>query len=194
MKTEEKKFDRRILKTKKAIKNAFVNLLAEKDVNDISITDIASAADVDRKTIYNYYSGVYAVQEEIETECVDRLSEVLTGIGQEASIENPFRIFEQMTEVLNQNLEFYSRLMKVDANSHLIRKIMSVLREKLKDALLQSAVKDSPELDMISQYITSGMVAVYQSWFNSPREQSLKDFSNDVGKLVLSGVRGFVNN
>lgn len=185
----EKKEDRRIGKTKRAIKNAFINLLAEKDINDISVTDVAAAADVDRKTIYNYYSGVYAVQEEIESEFVDKLSEVLKEVV--TSIDNPFRIFEKMTEVLNQNLEFYSRLMKVDANSHLLRKIRQVLQENLKETLMHTPVKDCPEIEMISQYITSGMVAVYQSWFNSPN-QSLKDFSNDVGKLVISGVRGFV--
>lgn len=189
---DERKADRRVGKTKRAIKNAFINLLFEKDVNDISVTDVATAADVDRKTIYNYYNGVYAIQEEIEAECVDRLSEVLKEIGQETTISCPYRIFEKMTEVLNQNIEFYSRLMKVDANSHLLRKIMSVIREKLKVALMQTAVKDSPELDMITQYVTSGMVAVYQSWFNSSSRPPLKEFSNDVGKLVISGVHGFV--
>lgn len=193
MESEEKKPDRRIAKTKKAIKNAFVNLLAEKDVNDISITDVATVADVDRKTIYNYYSGVYAIQEEIESEFIGRLSVVLEEIGQETTVDNPYHIFEKVTEVLNQNIEFYSRLMKVDAQSHLLRKIMQVIKVKLKDALMQTSIKDLPEIDMISEYITSGMVAVYQSWFNSPRNQSLEDFSNNVGKLVISGVFGFVN-
>lgn len=191
METEEKKQDRRVTKTKKAIKNAFVNLLAEKDVNDISVTDVASVADVDRKTIYNYYNGVYAIQEEIETEFVDRLNVVLEEIGQ-TTVDNPYHIFEKLTGILNQNIEFYSRLMKVDAQSHLLRKIKRVIKVRLKNALMQTSIKDSPEIDMISEYVTSGMVAVYQNWFNSPREKSLEDFSNNVGKLVISGVLGFV--
>lgn len=192
MENEEKKPDRRITKTKRAIKNAFISLIADKDVNDISITDVATVADVDRKTIYNYYSGVYAIQEEIETDFIGQLSEVLEEIGQITTVGDPFHIFEKLTEVLNRNIELYGTLMKVDAQSHLLRKIMHAIKGKLKYALMQTSIKDSPEIDMISEYITSGMVAVYQSWFNSSREKSLKDFSNNVGRLVLSGVMGFI--
>lgn len=188
---QEKKCDRRVVKTKKAIRNAFIVLLEEKDINDITVTDIAQAAEVDRKTVYNYYSGVYAIQEEIESDCVSQLSRVLDEIGQKPSIDDPYYIFQRITEVLNQNIDFYSRLLKGDANSHIVRKITRVIQEKLKEALMNSPAKDSPKLDMMSEYITSGMVAAYQSWFNSPRTQTLESFSQDVGRLVIAGVQGF---
>ena len=34
---EEKKTDRRVIKTKRAIRNAFAELLSHKDINDITI-------------------------------------------------------------------------------------------------------------------------------------------------------------
>lgn len=46
---EEKKVDRRIAKTKKAIYRAFAQLLSEKNINDITIKDIADRADINRK-------------------------------------------------------------------------------------------------------------------------------------------------
>ena len=42
---EQKKTDRRIAKTKKAIYRAFAELLSEKNINDITIKDIADRAD-----------------------------------------------------------------------------------------------------------------------------------------------------
>ena len=47
---EEVKQDRRVMKTKKAIRSAFARLLAEKDIDRITVKDIAEAADVNRKT------------------------------------------------------------------------------------------------------------------------------------------------
>ena len=67
----DKKMDRRILKTKRAIYNAFVELLSEKEINHITITDISKKADINRKTFYNYYSDIYEVMEEIENMMVD---------------------------------------------------------------------------------------------------------------------------
>lgn len=67
----EKKTDRRVIKTKHAIFKAFVELLNEKDVNQITITDIAKKANINRKTFYNYYSDAYEVMEEIENLTVE---------------------------------------------------------------------------------------------------------------------------
>lgn len=50
--------DRRVIKTKRAIKEAFAKLLTQKDINDITISDIAAEANINRKTFYNYYGGI----------------------------------------------------------------------------------------------------------------------------------------
>ena len=86
--TDEKKIDRRVVKTKKAIKNAFAQLLTEKEINDITISDIAEYADVNRKTFYNYYAGVYAVVDEIENDIVERFSALLADTDIESSFKN----------------------------------------------------------------------------------------------------------
>ena len=65
-----KRQDRRVSRTKRAIRNAFLNLLAEKELEKITIREIADGADVDRKTVYNYYSGVYDILDELENELV----------------------------------------------------------------------------------------------------------------------------
>ena len=39
---EEKHIDRRVVKTKRAICNAFMTLLSTKNINEITITDIAN--------------------------------------------------------------------------------------------------------------------------------------------------------
>ena len=64
----EKKTDRRVLKTKRAIRNAFATLLSEKDLNAITIKDISDVADINRKTVYNYYAGIHEILDEIENE------------------------------------------------------------------------------------------------------------------------------
>lgn len=45
--------DRRVARTKKAIKNAFAELMSEKEISEITVKDIAETADVNRKTFYN---------------------------------------------------------------------------------------------------------------------------------------------
>ena len=49
--------DRRVRRTKRAIRNAFAELLSEKPYEEITVTDITELADINRKTFYNYYAG-----------------------------------------------------------------------------------------------------------------------------------------
>ena len=46
---------KRILRTKKDITKAFINLLLEKDFDDITIIDICNKALVTRATFYKYF-------------------------------------------------------------------------------------------------------------------------------------------
>ena len=55
---EAKKADRRVIRTRSAIRKAFTDLLAETAYNKITITALAKRADVDRKTFYTHYSSV----------------------------------------------------------------------------------------------------------------------------------------
>ena len=77
MTAEKHSTDRRVIRTKRAIKNSFARLLTEKDINDITISDIAAVADINRKTFYNYYSGVHEVIDEIENDIISHVDEAL---------------------------------------------------------------------------------------------------------------------
>ncbi|MBQ6456167.1 MAG: TetR family transcriptional regulator [Mogibacterium sp.] len=56
---EEKKTDRRTAKTQKAITNAFTALLAKKELDKITVREIAEIADINRATFYKHYLDVY---------------------------------------------------------------------------------------------------------------------------------------
>ncbi len=105
---QEKKTDRRVIKTKKAIRNAFITLLAQKDYNSISIKDIADVADVDRKTVYNYYAGIYEIREELENDLIILWKDAIQQLDFKNHISNPQRIFEILTEIIDSNFELYS--------------------------------------------------------------------------------------
>ena len=102
--------DRRILKTKKAIKRAFAYLLSQKDLNEITITDIANEADINRKTFYSYYANIYEIIDEIEDEIVAIFEETTRNLNMNQFMENPHKIIHQLDLIVNQDLEYYGNL------------------------------------------------------------------------------------
>lgn len=189
---ENVKMDKRVIKTKKAIRNAFANLLVEKNLNMITIKDIANGADINRKTFYNHYEGVYQLLDEIENEIAASFVEALQDIDLKKEFQNPKEIFRVLTEIINSDLHFYGHLMGMEQNANLISKLTTILKQQLHDAFAAEIDIDDNTLELIMDYTISGMVSVYQSWFNSDQEESLDDIAKKVNLLTESAVQGLL--
>ena len=185
--------DRRVARTKKAIKNAFAELMPEKEISEITVKDIAETADVNRKTFYNYYNSVYDIVNEIENELVLAFDNVLSNIDFKQEMKNPYGIFEKLTGVINQDFDFYSRLMKMNHNANLMQKLYVALKDRMKASFLSQTEIEEPQLDIVVNYMISGMLSVYQSWFNSDRAESIEELSKTVSIMTFSGINGFLH-
>jgi AcrR family transcriptional regulator len=75
-----KKVDLRIVKSKRAIRYAFLELIREKGYATITITDIANKAMINRKTFYMHYESKEALHNELINEVLDILAPTLEGI------------------------------------------------------------------------------------------------------------------
>ncbi len=61
----EKKPDLRVMKTRRAIREAFAQLLAEKPFAAITVQNILDRAQVNRKTFYNHYHDKYDLAKQV---------------------------------------------------------------------------------------------------------------------------------
>ena len=192
MAEKERKPDRRVVKTKRAIRNAFAKLLCEKDIDKITIKDIADTADINRKTFYNYYSGVYQIIDEIENEVVENLKSSISDIDAEDYLKDPYKIFDKITEAISQDMEFYENLLKMNTNLSLFQKIVDLIKQQIKEAFLVRVDIDQSRLDVMIEYTISGMIAAYKSWFNSDRKLTLKEISDVMARLWYDGISVFM--
>ena len=188
------KTDLRVIKTKKAIRDAFAELLSEKDIHKITIKDIADTAVINRKTFYNYYAGVYAVVDEIENEIIMAFNEALRDVDFKQLLREPYEIFKKLTSIINSDFNFYSHLMKMDNNMSLISKIILALEFNVKKSISEQISINKSTLDLVFDYAVAGMITVYQKWFNSSRTQSIEEISKSLSIIIFSGVNGLLDN
>ena len=79
------KIDRRIVKTKRAINVALLQLLDTKEPEDITITELTTCADINRKTFYLHYTCIKDVavelQKNLRSETLDMIDSSCTAGG-----------------------------------------------------------------------------------------------------------------
>jgi len=190
---ERRTVDRRIAKTKRAIYSAFAELLSERSIDDITIKDIVDIADINRKTFYNYYSGIHMLLDEIENNIVRIYEEALGETDFREALNDPRTLFDKLTAIINTDLEFYGHLMSMKGNANLITKVVDLLKEKTRAAMITQIPALEKDADIILDFEFSGMLSVYRSWFLSENRPPIESVSETVSLLSFGGISAIMN-
>ena len=92
--------NRRVLMTKKLLKESVFELMEEKPLNKITIKEICENADVNRTTFYKYYGDQYALVKEAEDELLDKTAEFLRNLS---SDEEKIKLLEEFLTYVKNN-------------------------------------------------------------------------------------------
>lgn len=110
------KTDRRILKTRKAIFQAFLNLLNQKGYDKLTVQDIIQLADVGRSTFYAHYESKESLLEQL---CQDLFHHFLLEreqVALEDYLAHLFQHFQEnrdhITSLLLSHNDYFHRLLQ----------------------------------------------------------------------------------
>lgn len=181
--------DRRIGKTKKAIQKAFIELLSRKDISKISITEISNLADINRKTFYAHYDNVYAVMAEMENDLVNHFMGLINDYDITKFISNPYPVLQQLTEVINGDIEFYGRLFKDGVSRTILEKVRKNINVELTIRLAENAELNPALLNYTVSYLTGGVISAFEVWFNFENNIPLEELSMHLGMITTGGLK-----
>ncbi len=74
---EDTSIDRRIIRTKIAIRNALVALIEEKGFDALSVKDITTRADINRGTFYLHYRDKFDLLEQTQAEIIQDVESII---------------------------------------------------------------------------------------------------------------------
>ena len=186
--TEGDNMDRRVVKTKKAIRNAFTQLLVNKDINDITVKEISDLADINRKTFYNYYTGVYQLVDEIEDNIVKDFTERIKQLDVLSCIEDPMIVYHVLHEFIHSDIDFYRSVFAMNQNSFLVKKICESLISAVKDSFRGGVAVDENILDITIRFIFYGEVATYRQWLIDDGPYPIDMMGRTIAQICSGGI------
>ncbi len=180
--------DKRVMKTKRAIHSALTQILSEKPIEEITVTEIADAAEINRKTFYNYYSSVYMVAEEMEDEIVMRFEETLRKIDFDTLLKDPQTTFITLARLITSDLVFYENILTNRNEVFFLQKIITTLKQRIMTLYADEIAMDREMAEYVLEYIVAGLVSVYQKWFTSGKKMDIEYLSSSVSTLAVYGI------
>ncbi len=180
--------DYRARLTKMLIRDKFLQLLKEKPINKITVSEICVKAEINRATFYAHYKNVYDLLESIEGELTNGFEEALQN--KTCHIEE---YIMTLLQVIKDNSELCSVLI-TDKNSGFVQKIMDMGREYYISGWMGTRIHASDEeVEFVYDFLSHGSVGVICEWLENGMNLSLEELAAFLSKLSNGSLSGFTD-
>lgn len=183
----EKTEYRSSLRSKRLIRAAFLELLGEKPLEKITVTELAERADLNRRTFYAHYADARAVMEEIEDEAAEHILGFISEIKGISFWADPLPLMQEVTTYLEKDREMYTIMLSASGAAMFVDK----LQRRFADYMLNLSAFP-PEVRRQHDYLNrayfyaGGIAQMYQAWFRGEIGGTLGDIADTLTKLIVN--------
>ncbi len=187
------KVDRRIIRTRRALMDAFERLLAVKPMGAITVSALAQAAGVDRKTFYQHFGTFDGLLDAIARQYVDQvLADADAAMAKTHALTQSDETAAFFAAV-NHHVLHDVVLERRYVENMSTEKLLSHLQGPLTRGIMErsNVVRDLTPLQVQTSvtFLLGGMLAVYRSWLLSEQNTPLEEIGTLVNDLVQNGLR-----
>jgi AcrR family transcriptional regulator len=175
--------DKRVVKTKKSIRDALMALLRDKPIGQISVKELSEAANINRKTFYSHYATIEDVIAELEDELAENVGYFLHNALMGDENLGPQHLIQFVNLVYTSNPAFFENLLSTRNYAFLAQKIKAVFRREILNCF-SDRVGDPQRLSYLTEFALGGISSVYVEWIRSGKQVPFEE----VNRLLLSMV------
>lgn len=188
------KTDRRIVKTKTQIKQAFLSLLNEKSFELITVRDITERADINRGTFYLHYVDKYNLLEQYENGIfekvniiLDRATNMQLNVHQLKEERLPMLI--QLLQVMHDEAAFLKLILGPNGDPFFQEKIRQLFVKTFKEYIINEIDESRFKypFELIITYISNAHLGVLTYWLQHDMQQSPEEIANMFIEIMLKG-------
>jgi AcrR family transcriptional regulator len=163
--------DPRVLRTRQLLKDAFVELLQEMDIEKISVNRIAERATINRVTFYLHYRDIPDMLEKMADEMIEDINRILNmGSGiQNSSEEEDWPMLVHLLEHFAEHAKFYKVVLAsrrtpifTDRLLKLLTELITTRIERMGDESILSTA--GIQKDIAIWYGSSALIGTIVAW------------------------------
>ncbi|OLS40752.1 TetR/AcrR family transcriptional regulator [Bacillus sp. MRMR6] len=185
--------DRRIIRSKKAMKAALLSLMTEKEFRDITVTDIVRMADINRGTFYKHYQTTEDILEEITDEVILDLID---------SFREPYKNMEvfELTKLTSTAIkifdhvkrfaEFYSLMVRTNTLAGFQHRFCGIVKDVVLNDFKNEISHPNINVELNASYQAYAILGIIIEWING----GFKYSSTYMAEQLLEFIRNKQSN
>ena len=186
----ETKYDLRIVRTYKSLREAFLQLMSQKHFEDITVNELCERAMIRRTTFYKHFAdkyeffGFFVRQLQADFDASNTAS---------ADYQNPQSFFMSIIYHVMNFLKEHDRFVNNVLSSNLLPTLLNILSEqitlditeKIKIGIKKGIdVPASPEI--IASFLTGAIIHTVRWWFMQKKQLSEEKLIQELEKILNS--------
>ena len=185
-KQKQEKTDRRIRKTKKQLRLALTTLMLEKNINEITVSQLTALADLNRSTFYIHYQDIYDMVEQIQTEIFQQFVKLVQSRTPSAQLLTDIFYF------LAENADLCAAFLGRHGDYQFVEKFKDVVKQHcLSYWNNQQTQLSAAQMEYFYAYIASGCIGLIQKWLATGMKEAPQQLAAMAETLILQGGQVF---
>lgn len=189
------KIDRRQARTKQLLYKALMELIKEKGVEGITVTDISSRADINRGTFYLHYRDVADMLDQLKDEAFEHIRNTVQFLDPKelmeyASRDEAYPSIVRAFEEIAKHGEFFQAMFGPKGDLSYILRFRQLMQTHIYNRLTYWNPNEDTRpvpLEYLIAYMASANVGVLLHWLETGMQQSPQELGLMMTRLVNHG-------
>ena len=182
--------DRRVRKTRTALKSALTTLMKQKNINSISVKELTDLADINRGTFYLHYKDVSDLLSQSEDDLLDELKATVNLYSAETVKNDPAVLFSSLYKLCRANADMVRILVSENGDIKFLNKLKRLMRDKCLNDWSQNLRKSGLEhFDAYYSFIVGGCLSLLQYWFADGMKESPEELAQITAAFINQTLR-----
>ena len=175
---------RSALRSKKLINEALADLLTEKPLDKITVTDVVNRADINRGTFYAHYRDIPDVVDSLIQQTFSAIRDAMMAENQMPS-NMGMALLSTIQRILEQDLTFYRKILNSSAASIMQEQLVSVVQDFMLEHKDRFYPGSQEEYQIAIRFCAGGLSNLYRDWFAGKLPCSLSELTQIGDALIL---------
>ena len=183
--------DRRVRKTRKALRGALEELMRIKSVGDITVKELCAASDINRSTFYLHYRDVAELLRAVEAELLEEFETVIEPLTSTDAFagSSPSPYMAAVFEFLARNAGMCRVLLCSGGDAAFLDRVTEFVRRRLVGEYgPQASARGSETPQYAFVFVVSGCIGMLQRWLESDTPLSPVEMAGLVEDILRRGI------
>ena len=187
-----RKEDLRVRRTKKALFTAFITLVHEKAIDEITVNELCETAGIRRATFYKHYSDKYDFLTAYTCYLRDNFDKTMRRNGKPTLTKDYYVSYaKRIVGFISENEIAIDNIYK----SNLFPNVMyTIVEQNYRDtcerlnASVAEGMKLSASVEVISSMCAGGVGATICHWLEGGKKMSAEELAEQIGAVVAAAI------